>query len=313
MSITDQRGQVARDQVGWDQVGWDRGAWWRLLLLLPVLGVVGGLFVGGVGVAIAQSLGMLSPLGESGPSWHHYRAILAEREFRVALRWTFGLAALATLLAAGLGTALALALRRLAQRSALINLILQIPLAIPHLSMAVFLITILAPSGLIARLFYHLGWIGGAGEFPELINDRWGLGIVIAYLLKELPFVTVMLLALLAREGRELEEQAQVLGASAGQRLRYVILPILAPAALSSSLMVFAFIVGAYETPYLLGRTWPAFLPVVAQQRYMDADLAQRPGAIAMAVLLSFLTTLLVWLYLRLAERWAGTERPLLF
>ncbi len=282
-------------------------------MLGPALGVVGGLFVGGVGVALAQSLGMLSPIGEVGPSWQHYLAILSAREFRVSLGWTIWLAGVATMIAAVMGLALALALRRLAKRSGLVNLVLQIPLAIPHLAMAVFLMTTLGPGGLLARLVYQVGLIGVAGDFPEMINDRWGVGIVLAYLLKELPFVTIMLLALLAREGRELEEQAQVLGASPWQRLRYVLLPILAPAALSSSLMVFAFIVGAYETPYLLGQTWPALLPVLAQQRYMDADLAQRPGAIAMAVILSFLTTLLVWLYLKVAERWSGAERPLLF
>ncbi len=282
-------------------------------MLGPALGVVGGLFVSGVGVALAQSLGMLSPIGEVGPSWQHYLAILSAREFRVSLGWTIWLAGVATMIAAVMGLALALALRRLAKRSGLVNLVLQIPLAIPHLAMAVFLMTTLGPGGLLARLVYQVGLIGVAGDFPEMINDRWGVGIVLAYLLKELPFVTIMLLALLAREGRELEEQAQVLGASPWQRLRYVLLPILAPAALSSSLMVFAFIVGAYETPYLLGQTWPALLPVLAQQRYMDADLAQRPGAIAMAVILSFLTTLLVWLNLKVAERWSGAERPLLF
>jgi putative spermidine/putrescine transport system permease protein len=88
---------------------------------------------------------------------------------------------------------------------------------------------------------------------------------------------------------------------------------MIAPAALSSSLLVFAFIIGAFETPYLLGRTYPAMLPVVAQQRYMDPDLTMRPGAIAMAVLLSVLTTGLVWLYLKLAQRWSGIERPLFF
>ncbi|MFM8393328.1 MAG: hypothetical protein ACKOB4_05330, partial [Acidobacteriota bacterium] len=103
-----------------------RREWWRLLLLAPVLGVVGGLFVGGVGVAVAQSLGMLSPLGEGGPSVDHYLTILREREFQAALRWTLGLAALATLIAAVIGLVLALAIRRLAQRRPLVNLLLQI-------------------------------------------------------------------------------------------------------------------------------------------------------------------------------------------
>ena len=51
----------------------------------------------------------------------------------------------------------------------------------------------------------------------------------------------------------------------------------------------------------------------LAQRRYMDPDLTMRPGAIAMAVLLSVLTTGLVWLYLKLAQRWSGIERPLFF
>jgi len=205
------------------------------LALGPVLGVVAGLFAGGLGVAIAQSLGMLSPIGEAGPSLRHYAALVDDREFRLSIWLTIGLAGVTTVLAAVLGVLLALSIRRLAGRSRLVSTLVQIPLAIPHLSMALFLISILAPSGLLARLAFE-----------------------------EMPFVAVMLLTLLLRKGDDLEAVAQVLGASAWQRLRYVTIPLLAPAALSASLMVLAFLVGAYETPRLLGQTWPALLPVIA-------------------------------------------------
>jgi putative spermidine/putrescine transport system permease protein len=286
-----------------------------ILPALPAILVMLGLFAGGVGVAVGQSLGMLSPIGEAGPTVRHYLALRGDREVWQSLRLTFGLAGVATFLAAWGGLGLALGLRRLARQSRLVNLLVQIPLAIPHLTMAVFLINLVSPGGLVARLFYHWGWISGPGQFPVLVNDGFGIGIILAYLLKEIPFVTVMLLTLLVRLGDEYEEVARTLGATGWQRLRYVTLPLLAPAALSSSLLVMAFIVGAYETPYLLGRAWPAMLAVVARRRYLDVDLGQRPGGIAVAVLLSLFTALLLWLYLRVMERWQGRagERTLLF
>ena len=281
--------------------------------LLPVMVVIIGLFAGGVLMAIGQSLGYFSPTGESGPTLRHYLAIAIDREFWNSLRVTLLLGGLATFLAAAGGMLLALALRRLAERQRLFGLLIQIPLAVPHLSTAIVLIYLFSPSGLAARVLHWIGLIATPADFPLLINDRAGIGIVLAYLLKELPFVTIMVLTLLSRIGEDLEEVARTLGATAWQRFRYVTLPMIAPAALSSSLLVFAFIIGAFETPYLLGRTYPATLSVVAQRRYMDPDLTMRPGAIAMAVLLSVLTTGLVWLYLKLAQRWSGIERPLFF
>lgn len=285
----------------------------RALMLAPALAVVGGLFAGGVGLAIAQSLGLLSPLGENHLTLSHYRSLLGDREFQRSIGLTLSLATVATGWSALGGLVLALSLRTLATRYRLVNTLLQIPLAVPHLSMAVVLLNVIAPSGLLARIGHALGLIDLPADFPILINDEYGIGIILAYLLKEIPFVTLMLLTMLLRIGDEYEQAARTLGAASWQRLRYVTLPLLAPAALSSSLMVFAFILGAFEVPFLLGRPYPAMLSVVAQRRYMDVDLAARPGAIAVAVMLSLITTGLVWLYLKVAQRLAGTERPLFF
>jgi putative spermidine/putrescine transport system permease protein len=58
--------------------------------------------------------------------------------------------------------------------------------------------------------------------------------------------------------------------------------------------------------PYLLGRPYPASLPVVALQYYNDTDLTQRPEAMAVAVLIAVLTCLAVAGYLALAGRLSG-------
>lgn len=280
------------------------------LNLLPALVVIGILFAGGLMLAAAQSLGYFAVAGESAFTLRHYAALLTDRELYASLWLTLKLTTTATAISAVLGLALALALREAARRSRAVNLLLQIPLSVPHAAMAGALITVIAPSGLLARAAFALGWIAQPADFPALINDRYGAGIVLAYVLKEVPFIALMTLALLARLGEDHEQAARVLGASAWQRFRFVTLPLVTPAVVSSSLMVFAFIFGAFEVPYILGRPYPAMLSVVAQQRYLDVNPAARPGAIAVAVLSTLLTAALAWSYLRLTRALLGLNRP---
>jgi putative spermidine/putrescine transport system permease protein len=282
-------------------------------MLTPALLVIGPLFAGGLAIALTQSLGYFAPAGEEGLTLAHYVRLWSDREFRTSLAVTLMIATTATLISAAAGLALALALRGLVGRYRSLNFWLQVPLAVPHLAMAVALINVIAPSGLIARVCYALGLIGEPADFPALINDRYGVGIMLAYVLKETPFIATMTLALLLRLGDEYEALAGTLGASTWQRLRYVTLPLVAPAVVSAALVVFAFIFGAFEVPFLLGRPYPAMLSVVAQRRYLDVNLAERPDAIAVAIVISAITAVMVALYLRLARRLAGTEKPLIF
>ncbi len=284
-----------------------------VLMLVPALLVIASLFAGGLVIALGQSLGYFAPAGENSFTLAHYARLRTDREFRMSLVMTLMIATIATIISAAIGLAIALALRELVVRHRSLNLLLQVPIAVPHLAMAVALINIIAPSGLIARLVYAVGLIHTPADFPALINDRYGMGILLAYVLKETPFVAIMTLALLLRLGDEYEDLASTLGASAWQRLRYVTLPLVAPAAVSAGLVVFAFIFGAFEVPYLLGRPYPAMLSVVSQRRYLDVNLAERPDAIAIAVIISVITAAFVWLYLRLAQKVAGIEKPLIF
>ncbi len=282
----------------------------RWLTLSPALLVIGGLFAGGLALATAQSLGYFAPAGENAVTLLHYRSLADDQEIYASVWLTIKLATIATVISAVAGMALALGLRNLARRSRAINLFLQIPLAVPHLAMAGALITVIAPSGLLARGAYAFGFIQQPADFPALINDRYGAGIVMSYVLKEAPFIALMTLALLARLGDEYEQAARTLGASAWQRFRHVTLPLVAPAVVSSSLIVFAFIFGAFEIPFILGRPYPAMLSVLAQQRYLDVNLALRPGAIALAVVSALLTGTIAWAYLRLTRALIGLERP---
>lgn len=281
-----------------------------LLMLAPALLVMLALFAGGLALAFIQSAGCFPPAGENAFSLGHYRDLLADEEFLTSLRLTFVVATVSTVISAAAGLFLALVLRELTVYSRLLHTLLQVPLAVPHLAMAVALINLIAPSGLLARLGYAAGFVDNPGEFPQLINDGYGIGIIAVYVLKETPFIALMTLALLVRVGKDYELVAQTLGASMFQRLRHVTLPLVAPAVVSASLVVFAFVFGAFEVPYILGRPYPAMLAVVAQRRFMAIDLAERPEALAVAFLMTFVTAALVGVYMRLARILIGLERP---
>src|SRR5262245_21705704 len=170
-----------------------------LLMLSPALLVIGGLFAGGLLLALVQSLGYFSPTGESTFTLAHYRALFLDREFLVSLRLTLILATITTAISAVAGLALAIALREMARHSRLLNLLLQVPLAIPHLVISITFIYIISPSGLIARSAFAAGLIRTPGDFPAFTNDGYGAGIILAYVLKDTPFIAVVALALLVR------------------------------------------------------------------------------------------------------------------
>jgi putative spermidine/putrescine transport system permease protein len=263
--------------------------------------------------AIVQSIGLMPAIGAPHLTLAHYVLFITDAEFRDSLLVTFGLATVATLLSAIAGLALALGLRRAVQRRPLLGVLAQVPLAMPHIVMALFVLELISPSGLLARLLYAAGLIHTSAAFPALTNDRLGIGIIIAYILKEAPFVALMVLAVLLRLDDDYDAAARTLGASRWQRLRYVTLPLVSPALVSSSLVVFAFIGGAYEVPLLLGRQYPAMLPVVAQRKFLNVDLSVRPDAIAIGMLIALLTAIFVVGYMRLARALSTSERVLIF
>ena len=271
-------------------------------MLAPVMVVILGLFCGGIILGVSDGLTLA-----------HFRDLAKDSEFRLSLVFTTLVACIATLLSSAGGLAVALAVRPLVKSNATLYTLLQTPLAIPHLAMAFFLIHMISPSGLLARIAHASGLIAKPADFGELVNDKHGLGILITYLAKEIPFIAVMVLALLLRIGDEHDEVARTLGATRWQRLRHVTLPMVWPALVAASIFVFAYVFSAFEIPFLLGRPYPAMLSVVTQRRYMAIDLAERPGAVAIAVVMSVLTSVIVWAYLNLTRRVGGTGKPIFF
>jgi putative spermidine/putrescine transport system permease protein len=276
------------------------------LLLAPALSVVVVLFGGGLAQAVAQSLGYQPFLPTRGLSLDAYRALWADPAVRASIGLTLRIGVVSTLAAALLGVAAALLVRSLGRSRPAFAALLQVTLPLPHIVAALAMALLLSQSGALSRFAAAAGLVDVPGDFPALTQDEFGWGVIASYVWKEAPFVAVVVLAVLSRGVTDLEDAARTLGAGARQRLRYVVVPAVGPAVASASVLVFAFTVGSYEVPFLLGRPFPATLPVVAYQRFRQPDLSARPAAMAIAVLTAVLVGMCALAYLALAERLRG-------
>jgi putative spermidine/putrescine transport system permease protein len=272
------------------------------LMLLPAFAVLALLFAGGLLVGLGQSLGYMPIIGLTNFTLRHYLDVLTDRNFLQSLWLTFRLAFVSTLLSMALAVALALVLRERFRGSQLTTFLYQVPLPIPHLVAANGIVLLVTQSGLVARLLANLEVIDAPAEFPALVFDRAGIAIILTYLWKEVPFIGLVVLAILKSVGPQFEELAQTLGANRWQRFWYVLLPLILPGLLSTSIIVFAFIFASYEIPLLLGVRFPTTLPVLAFRNYQDPDLALRPQAMAVSVVLAVIAMILLVAYRRLAR-----------
>lgn len=265
----------------------------RARALAPALLIVGLLFGGSLVYGVLQSFGYLTIIGETRLSLDAYGRVLggqgpAGREFWPSLGFSLWVSAAATLLASAgaLVVAVLLSDRRLPARRAEI-LSLNLNLAFPHLVWAIGLLLLLSQSGLLARIAVQLGLIAGPADFPVLVRDRYGLGIIVDYVSKEIPFLTLIVLAVLRTQAEQYDLVAESLGASAFQRMRYVTLPLVLPALAGGALLVFAFVFGAYEVPALLGVRFPRMIAVLAYDLFVNPDLRSRAEAMAISLIMS--------------------------
>ena len=270
------------------------------LLLAPALIILGGLFLTGLGLTLLRSLHYAPALGQTRPDLSAYSAILTSPGFLKSLALSLWIASASTLIAATLAVAAAILLRQTFPGRALISFLVQLNLTIPHIVGAIGILYLVSQSGSFARLAYAAGLITAPQDFPALTHDPFGIGIILLYVWKELPFITLILLANLQTIGEDHEATARTLGATRWQAFRFVLLPMLMPGLAAASALVFAFAFGAYEVPLVLGAHAPKALPVLAWQAWTGTDLTTRPEAMAMAVLIALIGLGLLFLYARL-------------
>jgi putative spermidine/putrescine transport system permease protein len=255
---------------------------------LPAIAVVLVLF-GGALLGAAQ-LSVQPVPGAGGVDLSAWSGMIADRGFRRALGFSAWVTFAATVVSAPLALAAAAGLRR----TPLVRPLFALPALVPHLLVAVLAVLWIGPGGIADRI---------VGGLPlDLVRDRHGLGIVLVYVYKEVPFLTLLLLTAWDERVERRSEAAAVLGAGRWRRLTTVVWPAVRAPLILGSLIVAAFVFGAFEVPLLVGPTSPRTLATWALDATRTASLAGQSRAAAALLLTAGITLLLAALAAREAR-----------
>jgi putative spermidine/putrescine transport system permease protein len=276
------------------------GAEWQVAAsLVPIGGVLGLMLGGAVLLAVAQSLGFAPWYGiNSFPDPSYFAGLWESEGFWVSVGLTLYYSLAATLLALLLALTTATLLVRSFHGRAVFGALYRLPLVVPYGVGIALAVIMMGNGGLVSRGLAALGWIDDPSGFPRLLNTQAGWGVIAVYVWKQLPFMVVAIHAVMVGADREQAEAAVVLGASRWDVFRHVTLPQIAPGILSATLICFAFNMGAFEAPFILGGGYPDTLPVLAWRFFNDADYTMQLRGMAVVVSIAALTGALVLAYL---------------
>jgi putative spermidine/putrescine transport system permease protein len=246
------------------------------LVAAPV--IVGALY------AAAGALGLVG-LDAHGFTMAHVTRVLGEGSTWRGVGWSLATAAGATVVATIVSMALAIGFRGTSAGDRVARSLAAVPLPMPHIVAATLGVLVLGQSGLVARFAYAIGAIRQPSDMPPLVLDPFGLGFMATMAWKEVPFLTVVAISILATRGPRLEEVARTLGATRGDVVRRVTVPMLWRALAPASIAVAIVIAGSFEGAYLLAPSHPLALPLLTYERYRTIDAARRADAYVLVLI----------------------------
>lgn len=259
-----------------------------LFVAIAVLPVVFSL-----GYAAAYSVGLVGLLSD-GATLAYWAQLAAPSEIWFSFGWSLYVAGATVALTMGLALPLALGLRRSLQDEPL-GTIIYFPLAIPATVAAFLVFQWFSGAGYAARIAYHAGFITSVQQFPDLVNDPWAIGIILAHVGLAVPFFTLLFSQIYVSE--QIDRLLHVAGALGGTRWQHVMrvaVPILWQKAQTNVVLFFIAVLGSYEIPLLLGQQSPQMVSVLTMRKYSLFDVTDKPEAFILALLYTALVGLLL-------------------
>lgn len=176
----------------------------------------------------------------------------------------------------------------------LLDAMVDLPFALPTAVAGITLTTLYAENG----------WIGSRLAVMGIKVAFTPLGIVVALIFIGLPFVVRTVQPVLQDLELDVEEAAASLGASRWQTFRRVLLPAIAPAALTGFTLAFARAIGEYGSVVFISGNMPMkteIAPLLIMTKLEQFDYA---GATAIAVVM-LLGSFILLLAINLLQWWS--------
>jgi putative spermidine/putrescine transport system permease protein len=253
--------------------------------------------VAGLGLlwTVLGSFGLVKDFGKPGFTTSYYVSVLPDA-LRASVLSVI-LAFISTFIAALIGVVVAFILHTRIRAHRFLSTAISMTVPIPHVIAALAIDLLLGDAGWLARLFnVH------PGNWPSFVAGRWWLAVIFEYSWKESAFIALVILAMLPSNAVLLQDTSRTLGASSMSRIRKVFIPLAAPGLIAAAGLSFIYALSSYEVSWILGRTYPEPLSILAYRLFSSTDLAARPQAMAasvIALLLSLLAASIIVYLLR--------------
>lgn len=238
----------------------------------------------GVLYALAGAFGLIG-LDAQGFTTEHVTRVLGAGSTWRGVGWSLATATVATGAATVASMGLAVMFRGTRAADRIARAFAAVPLPMPHIVAAALGLLVLGQSGLLARLLYAIGVIHSVAQMPALVLDPLGIGYMATMAWKEVPFLSVVAVSVIATRGPRLEEVARTLGASRRQALWRITLPMLWRGMAPSTIAVAIVIAGSFEGAYLLAPSRPLALPLLTYEQYRTIDATRRADAYVLVLL----------------------------
>lgn len=270
--------------------------------MAPALVLV-AVFLYGVVNGVLQGFGIMPFIGMADFTFEYWAEALTRSDLAASVGFSLYIALVSSVVALAGGIVLSAALCAVRRTRLLALIDVQIPLMCAHILVVLAAVSLFSGSGLVPRILYHLGLVAAPTDFPSVVGDPSGWGILATYVWKEVPFVAFCTVTLMGHVSDRFGEAAAAMGASPVRSFLTVTLPLCKGALLKAFLVVFAFAFGAYEVPFLLGPTSPKALPVLAYLEFQNPDIANRCVAMALNGIMAAVTTAAAAAYFAVLRR----------
>ena len=227
--------------------------------------------------------------------WSGFWETVTTPRVLASLRLTFGASLAGALINAVFGLIVAWVLVRYSfPGKKIVDGLVDLPFALPTAVAGITLTTIYSSNGLLGRPLEALGI--KAAYSP--------LGITIALTFIGLPFVVRTIQPVLEDFDIDMEEAAQMLGASRWQTIRHVIFPVMFPALLTGVTLAFARALGEYGSVVFIAGNMPLKTEISALLIMTKLEQYDYAGATAIATIMLLISFVLI-LVINVLQRWA--------
>ncbi|MGL4998383.1 ABC transporter permease [Cetobacterium sp.] len=270
------------------------GKFKKLIYIVPFLLYMICFFLYGLYYVLMTSLGYNRILTDSYFTLDYYKDVLNSKEFYESLVYTIKINSIAALISFILTIALLflvfLSKRKRYFYSENFQKIIEIPVFIPYLISAYGVLLVFMKRGILNNLLLKMNIIRTIDDFPILTNDYNGIGIIITYVWKALPFMTMMSLPIVFKANKKWESLGIIYNLTDVDFFRKIVLPLVFPTLSVSFFIVLTYLFASFETPYILGITYPRVLSVMVFDNYTKESLDLRGKIMVMNILISVIS-----------------------